>query len=126
LLPGTFPNFNSQKCPGLNCLSSFGDQRSQVCTYPHFSKVANKVVLEAEKEKDSVEKSVEEMKRQFQPKRTRTHDDVGHGSPGVMHDYDCVGVHVWDVIGIGGNVSSLREDRLGEEVGYRSEGVWGR
>jgi hypothetical protein len=30
-----------------------------------------------EKEKDTVEKTVEELKRQFQPKRTHTDDDVG-------------------------------------------------
>ena len=44
----------------------------------------------------------------------------------AVHDYDSAGVHVWDAIGIGGNVSSLREGGLGEEVGYRSEGAWGR
>ena len=30
----------------------------------------------------------------------------GHGSAGAVHDYDSAGVHVWDVIGIGGNVST--------------------
>ncbi len=29
------------------------------------------------KEKDASEKAVEELKRQLQPKRKRTHDDVG-------------------------------------------------
>jgi hypothetical protein len=37
LLPGTFPNFSRQKCPGHTCLSSFGDQSSWVCTYPLLS-----------------------------------------------------------------------------------------
>jgi hypothetical protein len=40
------------------------------------AKTANKVALEAEKEKDAAEKSVEELKRQIQPKRTRTDDDA--------------------------------------------------
>jgi hypothetical protein len=38
---------------------------------------ANKVVLEAEKEKDAAEKAVEELKRQLQPKRARPDDDAG-------------------------------------------------
>ncbi len=33
------------------------------------AKTANKVVLETEKEKDTAEKAVEELKRQLQPKR---------------------------------------------------------
>jgi hypothetical protein len=41
------------------------------------AKTANKVALEAEKEKDAAEKSVEELKRQLQPKRARTDDDAG-------------------------------------------------
>ena len=41
------------------------------------AKTANKVALEAEKEKDAAEKEVEELKRQLQPKRARTHDDAG-------------------------------------------------
>ncbi len=40
------------------------------------AKAANKVALEAEKEKDAAEKAVEELKRQTQPKTTRTHDDL--------------------------------------------------
>ena len=39
-------------------------------------KAANKVALETEKEKDVVEKTVEELKRQLQPKRTHNHDDL--------------------------------------------------
>ena len=38
------------------------------------AKTANKVALETEKEKDTAEKGVEELKRQIQPKRTHTHD----------------------------------------------------
>jgi predicted nucleic acid-binding Zn-ribbon protein len=41
------------------------------------TKTANKVGLEAEKEKDAAEKAVEELKRQLQPKRARTDDDAG-------------------------------------------------
>jgi hypothetical protein len=38
------------------------------------AKTTNKLALEAEKEKDAVEKTVEELKRQIQPKRSPTHD----------------------------------------------------
>ena len=41
------------------------------------AKTANKVALEAEKEKDAAEKAVEELKRQLQPKRAHTDDDAG-------------------------------------------------
>ncbi len=41
------------------------------------AKTASKVALEAEKEKDAAEKTLEELKRQLQPKRARTDDDVG-------------------------------------------------
>ncbi len=41
------------------------------------AKTTNKVALDLEKEKDTVEKTVEELKRQLQPKRTRTDDDTG-------------------------------------------------
>jgi hypothetical protein len=41
------------------------------------AKTANKVALEAQKEKDAAEKAVEELKRQLQPKRARTDDDAG-------------------------------------------------
>ncbi len=42
LVPGTIPNFSSQrcprqKCPGHICLFSFGDQSSRVWPYPHLS-----------------------------------------------------------------------------------------
>ena len=37
----------------------------------------NKVALEEEKEMDTTEKVVEELKRQLQPKRVHTHDDAG-------------------------------------------------
>ena len=36
------------------------------------AKTANKVALEAEKEKDAAEKAVEELKRQLHPKRARS------------------------------------------------------
>ena len=41
------------------------------------AKTANKLALEAEKERDAAEKAVEELKRQLQPKRARTDDDAG-------------------------------------------------
>jgi hypothetical protein len=41
------------------------------------AKTANKVALEAEKEKDAAEKAVEELKRHLQPKRGRADDDAG-------------------------------------------------
>ncbi len=41
------------------------------------AKTTNKVALEAEKEKDTAEKAVEELKRQLQPKRTRSDADAG-------------------------------------------------
>ena len=37
-------------------------------------KGSNKLALEEEKEKDTVEKAVEELKQQLQPKRSHTHD----------------------------------------------------
>ena len=41
------------------------------------AKTTNRVALETEKEKDTAEKAVEELKRQLQPKRTLTDDDAG-------------------------------------------------
>jgi hypothetical protein len=41
------------------------------------AEAANKLVLEAEKERDTAEKAVEELKRHLQPKRLRTDDDTG-------------------------------------------------
>ena len=41
------------------------------------AEAANKLALEAEKERDAAEKAVEELKRQLQPKRAHTDDDVG-------------------------------------------------
>jgi hypothetical protein len=40
MVPGTFPNFISQKCPGRTCLYSFGDQSSRACTNPHLPGLA--------------------------------------------------------------------------------------
>ena len=41
------------------------------------AEAANKLALEAEKERDAAEKAVEELKRQLPPKRPRTDDDAG-------------------------------------------------
>ena len=41
------------------------------------AEAANKLALEAEKERDAAEKAVEELKRHLQPKRLRTDDDTG-------------------------------------------------
>jgi hypothetical protein len=41
------------------------------------AEAANKLALEALKERDAAEKAVEELKRQLHPKRARTHDDAG-------------------------------------------------
>ncbi len=53
------------------------------------AKTANKVVLEAQKEKDTAEKAVEELKRQLQPKRTRTDDDTGDAHDLLTEFDDC-------------------------------------
>jgi hypothetical protein len=58
--------------------------------------------------------------------RSGDHRAEGHGSGGVVHNYGRVVVLVWDAIGSGGNVRSLCEGGLGEEVGYRSKGAGGR
>ena len=50
-------------------ISYVADFRSRLA-----QKTANRLTLEAEKEKDAAEKAVDELKRQLQPKRTRTHD----------------------------------------------------
>jgi hypothetical protein len=50
---------------------------------------ANKFVLETEKERDTSEKVVEELKRQLQPKRAHTDDDAG----------DAHGKGPWDGLG---------------------------
>jgi hypothetical protein len=41
------------------------------------AEAANKLALEAEKERDAAEKAVEELKRLWHPKRPRTDDDAG-------------------------------------------------
>jgi hypothetical protein len=41
------------------------------------AEAANKLALQAEKERDAAENAVEELKRQLHPKRARTHDDAG-------------------------------------------------
>ena len=41
------------------------------------AKATNKVALQVEKEKDTAEKEVEELKRHLKPKRAHTHDDAG-------------------------------------------------
>ena len=50
----------------------------------------------------------------------------GCGSAGAVQDYDRAVVHVWGAVGIGGQVSSLRESELREEVSYRRKGSGGR
>jgi len=47
------------------------------------AKNANKIFLETEKEQDADEKTVEELKRQIQPKRPHTHDDDGDAQEDV-------------------------------------------
>ncbi len=56
-------------------------------TRPKLAKTANKVALEADKKKDAAEKAVEELKRQLQPKRARTDDDV-HEMLAEVDDWD--------------------------------------
>jgi hypothetical protein len=51
------------------------------------AKTANKVALEAEKEKDAVEKAVEELKRQLQPKRAHTDNDAGDAQDLLLTSY---------------------------------------
>jgi hypothetical protein len=51
-----------------DCITTF-------CTH---AKTANKVALESEKERDTDETVLEELKRQLQPKRGHTDDDVGN------------------------------------------------
>ena len=41
------------------------------------TEASNKVALQSEKETDSAEKAVEELKRQLQPKRKQAYDDAG-------------------------------------------------
>ncbi len=41
------------------------------------AEATNKVALESEKERDAGEKTVEELKRHLQPKRSHTDDDAG-------------------------------------------------
>ena len=53
------------------------------------AEAANKLALEAEKERDAAEKAVEELKRQLQPKRARTDDDAGDA-----HEMKCVSVFI--------------------------------
>ena len=48
------------------------------------------------------------------------------GSAGAVQNYGRAVVHVWGAVGIGDQVSSLREGELGEEVSYRRKGSCGR
>jgi len=50
----------------------------------------------------------------------------GCGSASAMQDYVRAVVHVGGAVGIGGQVSSLRESELREEVSYRGKGSGGR
>ncbi len=54
------------------------------------AKTANKVALEEEKEKDATEKTVEELKRDLQPKRAHTKNHVGdtHEMLSEVYDWD--------------------------------------
>ncbi len=54
------------------------------------AKTANKVALEAEKEKDADEQTVAELKRQLQPKRARSDDHPGdaHEIPAEVDNWD--------------------------------------
>ena len=54
------------------------------------AEAANKLALEAEKERDAAEKAVEELKRQLHPKRARTHHDAGdaHEIPAEVDNWD--------------------------------------
>jgi hypothetical protein len=54
------------------------------------AKTANKVALEAEKEKDAAEQAVAELKRQLQPKRARSDDHAGdaHEIPAEVDNWD--------------------------------------
>ena len=51
------------------------------------AEAANKLALEAEKERDAAEKAVEELKRQLQPKSARTDDDAGDAHD-VLAEFD--------------------------------------
>ncbi len=55
------------------------------------AEAANKLPLEAEKERDAAEKLVEELKRQLQPKRPRTDDDAGDAHEMIVN------VDNWDL-----------------------------
>ena len=62
------------------------------------AKTANKLTLETEKERDAVEKAVEELTRQLQPKRTHTHDDSGDAHDLIAEVDNCdlrVHLMVW-------------------------------
>jgi len=50
----------------------------------------------------------------------------GCGSASAMQDYGRAVVHIGGAVGIGGQVSSLRESELREEVSYRRKGSGGR
>jgi hypothetical protein len=56
-------------------------------------KTANKVALEAEKERDAAETAVEELKRQLQPKRARTDDDAGDAHEMLVNVDDAGDAH---------------------------------
>ena len=53
------------------------------------AKTANRLALEAEKEKDAAEKAVEELKRQLQPKRAHTDDDAGYAHDMLVEFDNC-------------------------------------
>jgi hypothetical protein len=76
------------------------------------AKTANKVALKTEKERDTVETTVEELKRQLQPKRTRTDDDAGD-APEML-----VNVDNWDLRDHRQQATRV-QNRLNVKVGSR-------
>ncbi len=76
------------------------------------AKAANKLALEAEKEKDAAEQAVEELKRQLQPKRARTHDDTGDTHEVIAE------VDNWDLI-VHRREATRVQNRRNVQVGSR-------
>ena len=60
--------------------------RSKLKTLEEHTVIANKSVLESEKERDKRHKELELIEVQLQGKRTRTHDDTGDGHDMHLHD----------------------------------------
>jgi hypothetical protein len=61
------------------------------------TKPPNKVALEPERKKDAVEKTVEELKRQLEPKRARADDDAGDAHDLISEFDNCdLNDHHWE------------------------------